>query len=227
MVEAAWSPRSGERPARSEDRQCLTPASPGPAPARGLSWGHTQGPPGCLQVNWSQPPWLVNNHRRPQRQWHRRGPAWLREEQGWTPCPTAATSAPAQGDHTAMAELTARTRVPIWGGWDCPWGDHRAIILLPWLLAATNPQPSRQCWPDLCTVYPDVPSLAPPGDSRQEHGAAGEQDRSPLSAPSFLSCRSWQQHAADRPDGGLSEASRPDAKRPPTHKAVSLLRISH
>lgn len=104
MVSKEWREACPVR-GQTMPHTCLPRARPSPGTFLGT---HTQGPPGCLQVNWSQPPWLVNNHREPQRQWHRGGPAWLRGEGGWTPRPTATTSAPAR----------------VWGGSQSHGGAH-------------------------------------------------------------------------------------------------------
>lgn len=144
--EAAW-PICGWREGQLGPRTESTSQHTGPAPAWGPSQEHRQGASGCFQVNCSQPPSLLNN-----------------------PGTSVAVAGLGMGGREGQTVSSSHWPQPLkgghrprqahsWGGSpckgprDCPWGVHRATILLPWLLAATNPRPPHcQHWCDLCRV---------------------------------------------------------------------------
>lgn len=58
--EAAW-PICGWREGQLGPRTESASQPTGPSPFWGPSWEHRQGASGCFQVNWNQPPSLLNN----------------------------------------------------------------------------------------------------------------------------------------------------------------------
>lgn len=54
---------------RVQSTESVSPPPQGPPQPGDLPGNTDKGPPGCFQVNWSQPPSLLNNHGQPQQRW--------------------------------------------------------------------------------------------------------------------------------------------------------------